>query len=212
MSDDPCLHERAAARVEREAAQREYEVWRKLCAERSAAGLCPDCGEGHYPHGKDPTRRISLSKQAERDRYDRYRAEVRRLTWKLIAAFDADRLTAFDESCAAVYALVGHDGARALQEENPLSDRRSRRIRQLAQAARWHIRLPSGEMPARICERPGCGSSRVSFVVSRTAYVSCDGSLDDERNADVILCSECEAEHHGYWDDMWAEYRASQGV
>lgn len=212
MSDDPCLHESDAQRAEREAAQREYEGWRKLRFERSAAGLCPDCGEDHYPYGKDPTKRISLSKQAERDRYDRYRFEVARLTKKLVAAFDAAKPTSFDENYDLIFAVNGFAAARAFDKENPTADRRYRRFKQLAQAAQWHIRLPNGEMPKRICERPGCGSTRVNFVDSRTAYVSCDDFSDDERNADWILCAECEEEHHARWDEMWDEYRSSQGV
>lgn len=212
MSDDPCLHESDAQRAEREASQREYEIWRKLRAERSAAGLCPDCGEDHYPYGKDPTKKISLSKQTERARYDRYRSEVARLTEKLVSAFDARKPTPFDEDYDLIRAVYGNDAARAFDAEHPLADRSSRRRRQLAQAARWHVRLPDGTSPQRICERPGCGSTRVNFVDARTAYVSCDGFSDDERNADWVLCAECEEEYHARWDEMWDEYRSSQGV
>lgn len=212
MSDDPYLRESSAQRAEREASQREYEVWRKLRFERSAAGLCPDCGEDHYPYGKDPTKKISLSKQAERDRYDRYRFEVARLTKKLVAAFDAAKPTPFDENYDLIRDVLGAEAARAFEAENPLADSRFRRIKQIAQAAQWHVRLPNGETPKRICERPGCGSTRVNFVDSRTAYVSCDDFYDDARNADWILCAACEEEYHARWDEMWDAYNSSRGV
>lgn len=47
---------------------------------------------------------------------------------------------------------------------------------------------------------------------SRTAYPY-DGleGLDQDPNRPLRYCRPCAAEHHEYWDGMWAEYRNSQG-
>jgi hypothetical protein len=44
---------------------------------------------------------------------------------------------------------------------------------------------------------------------ARTAY-PWDGTGENP-NRYAVLCRECAAEHHAHWDEMWAEYYASQG-
>ena len=52
------------------------------------------------------------------------------------------------------------------------------------------------------CDR--CGTKEnVSLESSRTAY-HWDGTGKNP-NQPVPLCPPCAKEHHGHWDDMWAE-------
>ncbi len=54
-----------------------------------------------------------------------------------------------------------------------------------------------------------CGGTDdgVALEDSRTMYVLADGTDDAARNAPIALCRGCAADHHAYWDDMWATYR-----
>lgn len=55
------------------------------------------------------------------------------------------------------------------------------------------------------------GTLDVQLENSRTQY-HWDGPIDapDNPNRPVPLCRPCAQEHHEYWNDMWAEYRAGQ--
>jgi hypothetical protein len=44
-----------------------------------------------------------------------------------------------------------------------------------------------------------------------TCYVNTDGVATDELNPKPILCEEHWEEYVEYWQEMWAEYRNSQG-
>jgi hypothetical protein len=62
-----------------------------------------------------------------------------------------------------------------------------------------------------------CGSTEgVELEDSRTSYSHEPTAWDwivetPDPNAPVPLCRVCAVEHHAYWDEMWAEYYASQG-
>lgn len=66
------------------------------------------------------------------------------------------------------------------------------------------------------CKRPGCTSQNAIQRPSMTCYVNMDGvptdDPTDELNPKPVLCDEHAEEYEDYWNDMWAEYRSSQGV
>ena len=54
----------------------------------------------------------------------------------------------------------------------------------------------------------GSGDHDVREESSRTAYHW--NGVGTDPNRKVFLCRPCAEEHHSYWDDMWAEWRAGQ--
>lgn len=64
-----------------------------------------------------------------------------------------------------------------------------------------------------------CGATEgVQLEDSRTAYDTTPfdrfdriNKLDEpDPNAPVLLCRDCAADHHAYWDEMWKDYYASR--
>jgi hypothetical protein len=67
----------------------------------------------------------------------------------------------------------------------------------------------SEEIQGPTCEY--CGSTNlVRLIPGMTAYYW-DGTGEDP-NRRRCYCEECAIDHVEYWTDMWAEYRASQGI
>ena len=62
------------------------------------------------------------------------------------------------------------------------------------------------------CERQDCKNKDAVPRVSMTCYVNLEGVATEEINPRPILCDECWKEYQDYWNEMWAEYRSSQGV
>jgi len=62
------------------------------------------------------------------------------------------------------------------------------------------------------CERQGCTNKNALQRVSMTCYINLEGVAAEELNPKPILCDECWEEYQDYWNEMWAEYRSSQGV
>lgn len=61
------------------------------------------------------------------------------------------------------------------------------------------------------CAHPNCTATEgVQMESARTAY-HWDGKGENP-NADIPLCREHAAEHHAYWDEMWAGYYSGLGV
>ena len=62
------------------------------------------------------------------------------------------------------------------------------------------------------CEHPDCMSQDATPRASMTCYVNMEGVATDELNPKPVLCDDHAAEYEDYWNDMWAEYRNSQGL
>lgn len=45
-----------------------------------------------------------------------------------------------------------------------------------------------------------------------TCYINEEGIPTDELNLKPVLCDEHAEEYADYWNEMWAEYRSSQGL
>lgn len=57
------------------------------------------------------------------------------------------------------------------------------------------------------CE--GCGAAAgIEWESARTMYSAATPLLEAFRNRDRLLCRVCAADHHEYWDEMWASYRS----
>jgi len=61
------------------------------------------------------------------------------------------------------------------------------------------------------CEYPDCAESAARRP-SMTCYVNTNGIPTDELNPKPVLCSEHWEEYVSHWNEMWAEYRSSQGI
>jgi hypothetical protein len=44
-----------------------------------------------------------------------------------------------------------------------------------------------------------------------TCYVDAEGHATEEKNPKPVLCDEHAEEYAAYWQEMWDEWRASQG-
>lgn len=57
------------------------------------------------------------------------------------------------------------------------------------------------------CEHCGTTDGDIKLESSRTMYYF-EGVIDspEDPNHDIMLCRECAAAHHEYWDEMWADY------
>lgn len=62
------------------------------------------------------------------------------------------------------------------------------------------------------CEFPNCILSDAISRPSMTCYVNIEGMPTEELNPRPILCEQHWEEYVDYWNEMWAEYRSSQGV
>lgn len=58
-----------------------------------------------------------------------------------------------------------------------------------------------------------CGKGGLMNVVPGMTAYHYEGpeGVPGDPNRDLFLCRTCEAEHIEHWDEMWTEYRASQG-
>lgn len=61
------------------------------------------------------------------------------------------------------------------------------------------------------CEYPECINQNATPRPSMTCYVNSKGIPTDELNPKPVLCDEHAEEYVDYWNEMWAEYRSSQG-
>ena len=61
------------------------------------------------------------------------------------------------------------------------------------------------------CEHPGCTNQDATPRASMTCYVDSEGVATEEKNPKPVLCDKHGEEYVDYWNEMWAEYRSSQG-
>lgn len=62
------------------------------------------------------------------------------------------------------------------------------------------------------CTGPDCQRQDAVARPSMTCYVDSEGKPTEELNPRPVLCEEHFEEYVEYWQEMWDEYRSSQGV
>lgn len=103
-----------------------------------------------------------------------------------------------------------YEGPREIKILRCFSDNPARFSAQLKDllVALWDDAVAFGK--GEMCFYCGSTGAGIQMEPSRTMYEQKPDEPDP--NADLACCRPCSQRHHEYWDEMWAEYRSSQGV